>query len=102
MAEQHLEDPSKRIWALGTLAELYLLEPLTVPEEQFDSVKSEATKAAIKMVQELLDSDEAFAIESTTRQFERYIQWWPEVQCTAGAKRLKAMATEIRNYLPQL
>jgi hypothetical protein len=42
-----------------------------------------------------IGQDLKFARESTFRQFERYIGWWPEVYKSAGVGRLKELATEI-------
>ncbi len=102
MAEQDLKNSATRIWALGTLAELYMLQPLTVSKENFDSVKASALTQAIEYVKELVIAGESFPIESTARQFDRYINWWPEMFKTTAVTKLKEMATEVRTHLPDL
>jgi hypothetical protein len=102
MAKQDLKDPNKRIWALGTLAELYLLKPLTVPVDKFDEIRLEALSKANEYIAELASCSFSFPIESTIRQLDRYIHWWPHLLESKGADQLKEMAMEVRKNLPDL
>ena len=96
-----------RIWAWGTLAELWLLSPLKFQADENKSGKEDTEKALFYLkkmahaefdfIDELsiIGEDIKFARESTFRQFERYISWWPEVYKSAGVNRLKKTASEI-------
>ena len=101
-AEQVLQKPEGRIWALGSMAELYLLKVLTVPSDQFAAAQPEAMKEARKHLRDLDDVGGDFAKESTARQLDRYINWWPDAFPTKSTQRLKEMAIELRAILPQL
>lgn len=63
----------KVIWALGSIAELYLLASL-LPEPPLDTEAS--VEHAIKRLIELAEPDKVHAINSTWRQFRRYEHWW--------------------------
>lgn len=102
MAKQDLKEPSKRIWALGTLAELYLLKPLTLPPDKFAETRLKAMTKATEYIIELANSEYSFPVESTIRQLERYINWWPQLIGSPTADQLKEMAAEIRSKLPSL
>jgi hypothetical protein len=99
-----------KIWAYGSLAELYLLKPLTLSENHSDyvsekTVDSEKALSYIKQVEDAisnfpaanqnLQKDISFARESTYKQFERYIVWWPEIIQSPATAFLKATATEL-------
>ena len=71
--------PMEQAWAHGSLAELHLLElarldrPETFkPEEAI----REARRHAKELVRLARRCGQPFAIESTRKQFERYIGWW--------------------------
>jgi len=100
--EQDLQKPKERIWALGSMAELYLLKVLTVPSDQFDARQPEAMREARKHLHDLDDAGDDFAKESTARQLDRYINWWPDAFPTKSTQRLKEMAMELRAILPPL
>ena len=102
MAETDLKNADTRIWALGTLAEMYLLQPLTVAKEQFDTIKASAMEKATAYLQELVKAGESFPIESTARQIDRYIHWWPEMFSSNGVSKLKEMAMLLRSHLPEV
>ena len=66
--------PGEVIWALGSLAELYLLAPLA---EQ--RLPADATKHALSRMKALVlaqPGGDTFPLESTARQFRRYVGWW--------------------------
>jgi hypothetical protein len=100
-------DTITRIWAWGSLVELFLLSTLKFQTDEKDNLQEETEKALFYLkkiahaefdfVEELpkIGADLKFAQESTFRQFERYISWWPEVYKTAEVERLKELATEI-------
>ncbi len=101
------KDTITRIWAWGSLAELWLLSPLKFQADEKENMEAETEKALfylkkithaeLDFIEELpeIGEDIKFALESTFRQFDRYISWWPEVYKSAGVGRLKKMATEI-------
>ncbi len=66
--------PSEVIWALGSLAELCLLAPLAGQR-----LPADATKTVLSQMKALVlaqaDAD-TFPLESTARQFRRYVDWW--------------------------
>jgi len=100
-----------KIWTWGTLAELYLLKPFTVPANQFEEEKISATTIAKNYMNKIAvmgkeNTDDPGIYnsekESTARQFERYIHWWPDMFSATYRKELKDMAMKIREELPQL
>ncbi len=116
LAEDNIKennDPINKIWAWGTLSELYLLSPLKFSEdlsgidkEIIISAKKKAlqyfeniAKAEISFINHPVNIKEKiqFALESTLRQFKRYIEWWPVLIPSASTKMLKESAEEIIN-----
>lgn len=91
-----------RIWTLGTLAELYLLKPFLMAADEFETEKDKAMKKAGDYLDELAGSEFDFAKESTARQLERYIGWWPDVFKSERTKQMQAMAKQLREHLPAL
>lgn len=104
------KDSLTKVWALGSLAELYFLAPLTIPENHPDykNEKESARREAKKYIELLADAtsdyatepstvleDIVFAQESTQRQFERYVNWWPEMIQSSAISLLKQLATEL-------
>jgi len=89
-----------RAWPLGTLAELYLLKPFTVPAESFETELTAAVEKAKTYVNELAESEYAFAKESTARQFERYVNWWPESLPSTLTSQAQYIAKSLRDHLP--
>ena len=105
--------PMTRIWAWGTLMEIYLLQPLTCPEAEFDAQAIEALPKAKTYVTNIakaggsflgkrgVDPDDIiFAQKSTCSQLERYIFWWPQINKATHIEKLKKMAIELREILP--
>jgi len=77
-AENYLDHPSvdERAWALGSLAELWLLR---LADDGTSATQADAARQAKAQVSELVKlftTGDAFPIESTRRQFERYTLWW--------------------------
>jgi CHAT domain len=66
--------PKDAIWALGSLAELYLLAPLAGQRPPAGSAKEALTEMKARVVTEA--GGNRFPIESTERQFRRYVDWW--------------------------
>ncbi len=115
MAEGHdnaAKDPMTRLWAWGTLIELYLLKPLSVPAEEFEEEKEEClSKAEVlaeKMGKAPVDfafdprapkEEIRFALSSTLRQIDRYIWWWPVMYRETFKPEIKEMAEAIKKIL---
>ncbi len=78
-AELYLDHPSieEQAWAHGSLAELSLLKLSGgTPEER--SVAVWRAKDNITELAKLFPAGDAFPVESTRRQFKRYVDWWGE------------------------
>jgi hypothetical protein len=59
------------VWALGSLAELYLLAPAAgLPDQIAKSIE------VLEEMKRRVGSGNRFPLESTARQFRRYVQWW--------------------------
>lgn len=94
-------DEESIAWACGTLAELYLLKPfvMNIPPEK----RGACLEAATGYLQKLNNlQGQHFPKESTARQLERYMTWWPAMLETESAQELKALAAAIRPELPAL
>jgi hypothetical protein len=102
--EQNAQKESDRIWAWGTLAELYLLKPLTVPGNVFKEEITSALVIAKGFMTKIANASTAHnaAKESTARQFERYINWWPALYPGTYPTEIKDMAIVLRSILPSL
>jgi hypothetical protein len=113
--KQSGEDVDK-IWACGSLAELYLLKPLTLFDNQpgFDKEKLSAMEKAKEYIDIIANAKSAssakspkiqeqivFALESTHLQFERYINWWPMMlkEHSSSIILLKKTAMELLERL---
>jgi hypothetical protein len=99
--------PMEKVWAWGTLAELYLLKPLLLPVDYacIDKEISDASEIAACYHSDIgkakisfashTDYDEediVYAKESTRRQLDRYISWWPVMITSSTNLMLKEMA----------
>jgi hypothetical protein len=102
--EQKAKKEIDRIWAWGTLAELYMLKPLTVPGDGFNEDITSALTIAKDFMTKVANASTGHngAKESTARQFERYINWWPDLYPGTYPTQIKEMAKEIRSILPSL
>jgi hypothetical protein len=100
-------DTVGKVWAWGSLAELFLLKPLTLSENHPDldneklSAKGKAkhymdsianAKITFSTVTQETIEKIIFAQESTHRQFNRYINWWPVMMESPSAILLKELA----------
>jgi hypothetical protein len=107
MAEQEDQKAKReedRIWSWGTLAELHMLYPLVeagkVPGEELTS----SLELATEYIRQMAGAGKAFdsAKESTARQLDRYINWWPELYAGKYPSILKERASRLRELLPSL
>ncbi|MCX6266636.1 MAG: hypothetical protein NTW16_04670, partial [Bacteroidetes bacterium] len=104
------KDAMTRIWSWGTLAELWLLYLLTLPADlaghdtDLTSAKEKATlyydkvaKAKIYFAADVSVKQEEiiFAMESTQKQFERYIHWWPVMMPSPANGLLQEIALDL-------
>jgi hypothetical protein len=62
----------EELWAPGSLAELYLLAPMTGQESRLD----EARRQVVELVDRARRRKDLFPIDSTERQLGRYVDWW--------------------------
>ncbi len=95
-----INDPTPRynlqeLWAFGTLAELYLLEPLLAGSAQQTSLAVESLKNANSYIDKLRDADNEEIIDSVTRQLQRYINWWPNLNPNKFPMILKDRAASM-------
>jgi len=89
-------EKDKRLWAPGSLAELYLLAPITGQEPRLD----DARQQLVELVDRTRKHDDVFPIESTERQLKRYVDWWTkENGYFDGARDLKQDALELLSVL---
>lgn len=101
-AENDLQQATgeNRIWALGSLAELYLLKPFILSANELEVTK--ALEKAGAYLSELNASGHSFAKESTTRQLERYITWWPEAFPSDRLNKMRETAQQLLQHLSPL
>ena len=89
-------DEEKRLWAPGSLAELYLLAPIAGQESRLDDARAQL----VALVDRAKEYDDPFPIESTERQLKRYVDWWTsENGYFDGAGDLKQDALELLSAL---
>ncbi len=70
-AKLDLNQSKDKVWALGSLAELYLIAPAAgMPDRSSDSA------ALIEQMKALVTGADRFPLESTRRQLMRYVLWW--------------------------
>jgi hypothetical protein len=104
IAELDLENTGmKRFWAIGTLAELFLLQPLIKIAFTEDDINSSSEQAK-KYIASMSEFDNSFNgyRESMVRQLERYMAWWPAVYAKTFPSYLTASAREMRELLPSM
>ena len=72
-----LQEVDERAWAHGSLAELWLLKltDATLSAAERDDAARRACEHAMELMK-LFRSGDAFAIQSTRKQFARYVDWW--------------------------
>lgn len=91
-----------RIWAWGTLGELHMLHPLTAVLNGSGEDLARSLELATDYIRQIAAADAAFtpAKESTARQLDRYIHWWPELYSGKYPPILKERAVTLRKLLP--
>jgi hypothetical protein len=102
-AELALKKDPDDFWALGSLAELYLLQPL-LKEAFAEKDNSNSAGKAVAYVEEMKKFDASFNTyrESMVRQLDRYIFWWPKVYQDTFPSSLKETAQNMIAQLPSL
>lgn len=90
-AEAYLDwpDADEQAWAHGSLAELWLLKLTDADSSPED--RAQAARLATEHVTELVKifrRNDAFAIQSTRKQFARYVDWWGLPQFEQGTAAL--------------
>lgn len=96
---KEISESVEKLWTWGTLLELHLIKPFTVDPELIDDEMITSLAQGIKFAEWIRISGNGEIIDSTARQLDRYISWWPQIFSGAYMQRLKKMATEIRNQL---
>jgi hypothetical protein len=83
-------------WSCGTLAEAHLLAPIAGRPQQLDQARAEARR----LVERAREAEKLDAIESTRRQFNRYVTWWTTANGFFGpGPDLSADAAQILEVL---
>jgi hypothetical protein len=102
--ERRASNETDKMWAWGTLAELYMLQPLIAPDHPAEQQIESSIALSIGYIEKMADARQEFnsVKESTARQFERYIEWWPLLFSEVYPTWLKNAATRIRSKLPAL
>jgi hypothetical protein len=94
---------SDKVWSWGTLAELYMLQPFlsagSSDQERLASL--DVSKNYIALINSK-SNDFNQQKESTARQLERYIYWFPQLIASDNVKQLKESAGELRALLPPI
>lgn len=88
------KEKKEELWACGTLAELYLLKPYTGTKEAFEALAADSLLKCKEYLSLIGASKEDEIMDSTRRQFDRYVSWWPEIYGKNYPQMLKEMATE--------
>ena len=85
------------VWALGSLAELYLLAPLAGQGARLDDAGRQLDELARRMYQA---GPDRFPVQSTKRQLERYVHWWTkENGYFGGSPDLAGEASQLLEIL---
>ena len=74
-------DPAEQAWAHGSLAEMALLaldnvQASSPRDAEFKRLRDEAHRHVRELIRLARRLDQPFIIESTLRQFRRYVDWW--------------------------
>ena len=99
--EKNTADIHDKVWSWGTLTELFMLRPLLC----LDSSGKEAFPGltdAKNYISMMANSGPEFnqQKESTARQLERYIYWFPQLITSDNITMLKEAAGTLRGFLP--
>lgn len=87
----------QRGWILGTLAELSFLTPFLSRDVQTERITVALEKATALTKELAALQDCSYEKESTARQFERYIYWWPQMLPETYPARLSKLVAKVRN-----
>lgn len=103
LKEEQNADEYNKVWSWGTLAELFMLYPALAPNAAPEDTTA-AREMAKKYIMLMADKDAGYNQhkESTARQLERYINWFPQIITSATVQQLKQSALELRALLPPL
>jgi hypothetical protein len=88
----------QELWASGTLAELYLLAPHAGQGTRLDEARGQLRELVDRVRRYSSDND--FPVESTKRQFRRYVDWWTRGNGYFGGS--PDLADEARQLLREL
>jgi CHAT domain len=94
-----LKGNPNQLWAWGTLAELFLVKPLLAQDEAFNTERVESINRAKEYIDKIKVPGSEGVIDSTVRQIDRYISWWPVIYPETFRSELKEMAKELKTYL---
>jgi len=99
VAQNACERDQREYWACGTLAESILLGAI-VPQG-FDAMKAQAALAQLRERSVGDANDNGFAVKSTLRQLQRYVNWWtkPNGYFPGRDTDLSAEAQVLANFL---
>lgn len=103
-SEKKAKEEVDKIWAWGTLSELYLLRPLTDTGEPLEEAIRSSMATSENYMAKIAGAGARYnsAKESTLRQFERYVSWWPQLFSSSYPPWLAENADRIKNMLPPL
>src|SRR5262245_52757305 len=90
--------PADVIWALGSLAELYLLGPLAGQTPTAGSARKVLAEMKARVMAETGGS--TFPLETTERQLRRYVDWW--TTANGFFPGTSDLATEAETLLQEL
>jgi CHAT domain len=101
--EQNAVNEVDKIWAWGTLAELFMLKQFIIDNTVTQDELLISESSAEEYLTKIAESENIYntAKESTARQFERYINWWPVIYPSL-IPIITVRAKKIRNILPSL
>ena len=98
VAAEYEAERDSEIWALGSIAELWLLAPFAGQDRDFDKAADALTELRRRV--ETLSPDDRVPIEATRRQLERYVNWWTvDRGVFPGSDGLAAPAQQLADLL---
>lgn len=95
VAQNECDRNKNEYWAYGTLAEAILLGALTPEGFHLESAQEALKELRVRSAGD--PKDNGFAVKSTRRQFERYVNWW-----TKGNGYFPGRKTDIAVQAQQL
>jgi len=99
--EKNAADIHDKVWSWGTLTELFMLRPLLCLDSSGKETAPGLTDAK-NYISMMANSGPEFnqQKESTARQLERYIYWFPQLITSDNITMLKEAAGTLRGFLP--